>query len=189
MGLMSGNEKDWLRLMLDEDELYIKMGLPTNLSSEDKDILVQRLLGSPEFMTYMDNDGEVSLADLIGEKTFIYPDDEKRDDESPSDWLIRSAISEMDLDGDISIPSKVGPEIQGYNLILNKYYLMTFPNGNVATVKLNRIIENSLGNDYIFENHGGAEALAEKSNSRYVGTNEFPLPQQFIAKTKFNILN
>jgi len=189
MGLTEGNEKGWLRLMLNEEDMCKSMGLPVNLSDEDKDILVERLLNSPEFMNFVDMEGEESLLSILGETEYIHPDDTKREDESASDWLIRSAISEMDLEDDLSIPSNVGPEIQGYNLILDKFYLMTFPNGRVATVKLNRVMENSLGNDYIFENHGGAEELAEKSNSRFVNLNEFPIPQQFLNKTKFNILN
>jgi len=189
MGMMTGNEKAWLRMMLDEEAMCVKMGLPTDLTDTDKDELVTRLLENPEFSNYMDNEGETALQEIMNENDFIYPDEEKRDDESASDWLIRSAISEMDLEDDYTVPTKVGAEIQSYNLILDTFYLMTFPNGKVATVKLNRIMENSLGDDYIFENHGGAETLTEKSNSRFVNANEFPLPQHFLNATKFNILN
>lgn len=191
MGLITGNDKEWLRLMLDDDTSCIKMGVPTDLSDKDKDLIVTKFIESVDVDGVLDGlDGLDWVNGIVDDDSFIQVEDEKQEDETASDWLVRAALSEMDLKlSDYSIPTKVGAEIQSYNLLLDTFYLMTFPNGNKSTVKLNRIMKNSFGDDYIFENHGGAESLADKSNSRFVGENEFPLPQQFLSATKFNLLN
>ena len=193
MGIMTGNEEAWLRMMLDDISVLKQMGLPSNLNESQKDEIIQQMLGSPDLMNQLAQEDEEAMHTIMNEHhVFKEPDHKKLENEKPTDWMIREAVEDMGIElkdhSKNSIPSIVGAEIQGYNLIEGKYYLLTFPNGIKATVKLARILTNSMGDDYVFENFGGAEGLTKKSNSHLIGKNEFPLPQQLLTATKFNIL-
>ena len=193
MGIMTGNEEAWLRMMLEDLSMLKQMGLPTNLNEEQKDEIIQQMLGSTDLMEQLAREDDEALNTIMNEHhNFEELNDKKPENEKPCDWMLREAVEDMGIElkdhSKSSVPSNVGAEIPGHNLLEGKFYLLTFPNGIEAKVKLSRILTNSLGNDYIFENHGGAEGLTEKSNSSLVGKNEFPLPEQLLSATKFNIL-
>ena len=87
MGLMSEHEREWLRLMLENDEMVKSLGIDPNLSAELKEQFINLMLNDPEFdiTTFMeaatDSDFDTNCLESV-----------KDDDESPCEWLLREAI-------------------------------------------------------------------------------------------------
>lgn len=188
MGIMTGNEEAWLRMMLDDKAMLTQMGLPMSMTDAEKNQVIEAMMGNSDFMSQLGQQDEAAYNSLMSEhNNFEEPKSEKSEDESACDWMVREAIVDMDghidIDTDNLTPQK---EISGSDLLVDGFYQITFPNGNTAKVRLVRIMKNSFGDDYIFENLGGAEKLVSKS--AFSITNEFPLPQQLLSVTKFHTL-
>lgn len=181
MGLMSGHEREWLRLMLENDEMVKSLGIDPDMDAKLKEQFIDIILNDPGFdiNTFMGASSEPDFDTNCLESV-------KDDDESPCDWLIREAIEDL---GDSIYDFEIGEEIYYSDLKVGDRYLLTFPNDNTAIVELKHILKNSLGDDYIFMNIHGAEKLTEASpNNDNIGSDEFPLPAQLLDATRFNIL-
>lgn len=124
-------------------------------------------------------DNKVALSTL--QDIFI----EKEEDISLYDWMLRETTEDSDTSAEKFI---MGNTIDGRDLVVGEYYMMSFPADTRSVVKLVRILKNSLGDDYVFENISGAESLASKSSSFNVNPNEFPLPVQILGSIRFNEL-
>jgi len=162
MSIIGDNNEAWIRLMLDDKKMLKEMGLPDNLTDDEKEFIISHIMDGERF-----------------QKDFKFEEPIKPDNMSPSEWFISQILN------DNTSQKVVGDLVDPSDLTVGNFYLIIFPNGKEAEVKLNRILPNSLGDDYIFENIIGAESLIEKSTSSLIGENEFPLPYQLLAITKF----
>ncbi len=188
MGIMTGNEEAWLRMMLDDKAMLTQMGLPMNMTEAQKEEVIGAMMGNDGFMTQLAEQDEAVFNTLMTEhNNFEEPELGRNKGESPCDWMVREALSEMEDTIEIATEHLTPKlEIRGTDLQVDGFYQITFPNGNTAKVRLARIMKNSFGDDYIFENLGGAEKLVSKS--AFSTTNEFPLPQQLLSATQFHTL-
>ena len=182
MGLMSGHEREWLRLMLENDEMVKSLGIDPDMDAKLKEQFIDIILNDPGFdiNTFMEASSEPDFDTNCLESV-------KDDDESPCDWLVREAIEDL---GNSIYDFEIGEEIYYSDLKVGERYLLTFPNDNTAVVELTNILRNQYTvDDYIFLNIDGAEMLANsaKSNS-FIGNGEFPLPVSLMTTTRFNIL-
>ncbi len=197
MGIMTGNEEVWLRMMLEDKGMLTQMGLPSSMTEAEKNQVIEAMMGNSEFMTKLAQEDEEAFNGLMADNNnFEEPDTEKLENESPCDWMIREALEEVETHShNLSMVEEAlfnkgleqGAQINGNSLKVGELYQITFPNGNTAKVKLNRIMTNSFGDDYIFENISGAEKLVSKS--AFSISNEFPLPQQLLSATTFHTLS
>ncbi len=166
--IISEFETAWLRRMLDDKVILKEMGLRTNLTSKEKDELVATIIAQGD--EYLNNSFD----------TVEKPYDVMK---TPSQNFLEEALENMDME---NTTTETEQEILSSDLVVGEKYKIHFPIGMHAIVKLNRIIPNSFGDDYIFENISGAEELVGTSTLKY---NEFPLPKQLVLKTKFTLLN
>jgi len=162
MSRIGNNNEAWIRLMLDDEKMLKEMGLPDHLTEDEKEFIINHIMDSNRL-----------------QEDFKFEESIKPDNMSPSEWLVSQILNDNPTE------KVVGDSVDPSDLIVGNFYLIIFPNGKEAEVKLNRILPNSLGNDYIFENIIGAESLIEKSTSSFIRENEFPLPEQLLAVTKF----
>ena len=184
MGIMTGKEEAWLRMMLEDTAMLVEMGLPLNMTDIEKDQVIETMMQDNDLMTQLGIEDGVEYTGMMGNHiNFIEPKSEKLNNESACEWMVREAMIGMDYPSDILTPKS---EIRGVDLEVGEEYQITFPNGNIAKVRLSRIMNSSLGDDYVFENLGGAEGLVNKSV--FNSTNEFPLPSQLLHATIFHTL-
>ena len=181
MGIMSGNEEAWLKLMLQDSKILEELNLPSNMTDEEVSNVIEMILNSSEAMAELHKQDEEALENLGSVFT------EKSEDETPCDWMVREAMGELGFETE-ELKFKLCEEVVGSKLVTDNYYQITFPSDKTAVVKLNRIMPNSFGDDYVFENISGAENLTAKANSGLVGMNEFPLPEQLLSVTTFHRL-
>ena len=180
---MSNNEESWLRMMLDDDDIVMKMGLPVGMTDNQKNTVIETILNNESFME------QLAIEDAMATKSFLESDTTKPSDKTPCEWLVDEALADIDNSVQtISENFSIGKEISPFNIEVKGAYIITFPNGKECKVILNKILPNSMGDDYIFENISGAESLVEVSTSSLIPPNCFPIPYQLLITTKFNLL-
>ncbi len=69
MSITKGNEEAWFRMMLNDEETLTKMGLPLDITDEDKDTLVKTMLNNqnnnPITKTQEQTKLELPIGDII----------------------------------------------------------------------------------------------------------------------------
>ena len=80
---------------------------------------------------------------------------------------------------------KIGPSIIVKDMIIGGNYIITFPNHKKVKCVLDRILNNSCSDDYIFKNIQGGESLTNHTGT--LDIDEFPLPFRLLEKTQINI--
>lgn len=166
--IMQGNEEAWVEMLLQDKTMLEELGLPLNMSpktrAEVKQILLNDIKNFPNGSTDTYNYDIAPSFDTT---------------KTPAEQFLSEALAEMG----ISDTNSEEVEVSSNDLKEGGKYILHFPNGNKATVILNRIQRNSFGDDYIFKNISGAENLTQKSG--ILASDEFPLPIQLVRQTKF----
>lgn len=166
--IMSGNEEAWIDMMLEDKEMLEKMGLSSDLPAPMKEQVKQMLLSGI-------TDGSISID---GEDEFVDTEPQFDESKSPAEQFINEAMSNLGMEVEVEAKPIFYSDMKE-----GGKYILCFPNGNDATVILKRILPNSFGDDYVFENIKGAENLVGAASPR-IGKNEFPLPAPLLAKTE-----
>ena len=169
--IVNGNEEAWLDMMLDDKQILKELGLPSNMSKEMRESVKKMILSDME--------------SVIGtESPYSNIDSDFDETKTPAEQFLNQALQDMGIV--IDEPSKE-ISVSPMDLVVGKKYKLFFPNGNDAIVILNRIMRNSFGDDYIFQNISGAENLT-KSASSLLAKDEFPLPISIVMQTKFALI-
>lgn len=165
-------DDDWFRKLLDDEDILEQMGLPVDMSDEEKEELVEQIESNPMLLKVLESIED----DMYNPNKYLGNEIPFDTEKSPSKQFIQEACMEL------GFPVNSDNELDEMQ-VGNTYYII-FPNKKIVTARLENIIDSSTGFDFIFYNIEGAEeliSLIETTNEFDEGM--FPVPHQFLYST------
>lgn len=165
-------DDDWFRKLLDDEELLEQIGLPTDMTDEEKDELIEQIESNQALKEAI----ELIEDEMLQPDKYLATEIPFSTKITPAKQFIQEACLDLGMvinnDDDLDM------------LQVGKSYTIIFPNKKIIEVQIENIVESQMGYDFIFYNISGAEDLIKlvKATGEY-DDGVFPVPHQFLYST------
>ena len=165
-------DDDWFRKLLQDQDILEQLGLPTDLSEEEIDELVEQMENNPALLEAI----EMLENEIQNPDAYIHNEIPYDFDKTPAKNFIEEACLDLGL--------KINTDQDLDKMKVGSTYMIIFPNKKIVTAQLENVVEQGHILDYIFYNIDGAEDLLKVIE--YTGEyaeGVFPIPQTFLYST------
>jgi hypothetical protein len=165
-------DDDWFRKLLEDKEILEQLGLPTDMTSEEIDQLVDEIENNEHLQEALD----ILEEEILNPDKYIENDIPYDMDKTPAENCIEESM--------LNLGMRINTDEDLESMKIGTVYSIVFPNKKIVVGELVNVIESQIGLDYMFYNVSGAEDLVvmvEEVGDFDEGV--FPIPHQFLYST------
>lgn len=165
-------DDDWIKKLLGDKEILEELGLHYDLDESEIQKIIEEIQSNPvliELVQAIENE-------ILHPEKFIEQDIPFDETKKPSTQFIEEAL--------LYTGSAINSEDDLNSMQIGKKYSIIFPNKKIVVVRLENVVTNEMGTEYVFYNISGADDLIMlvKQVADY-DQGMFPIPKEFLYST------